>query len=327
MKTVTIGPNDAGQRLDKFLQKYMPALPVSMMYKYIRKKRVKLNRKKAAPDTKLWEGDVLDLYISDEFFANGGGTDGTGGKAAEAFYTLRPNLEIAYEDAHILIVNKPAGVVVHEDEHEKRYTLIDYIKAYLYQSGSYRPEEENSFAPALCNRIDRNTSGLVIAAKTAEALRVMNQKIRDKELSKYYLCIVHGEPSPAHGTIKGFLKKDAGKNKVFVLSRPEEGARTAITKYRTLETRGPLSLLEVELITGRTHQIRAHMASIGHPLLGDGKYGTNEQNKPFGAKHQALCAYRLIFHFTTPAYGLDYLNGKTIELSQAREQLGWTLEG
>lgn len=323
MKTITIGPNDAGQRLDKFLQKYMPALPVSMMYKYIRKKRVKLNRKKAAPDTKLLEGDVLDLYISDEFFSDGGGIDGTGIGETEAFYTLRPKLDIAYEDGNILIVNKPAGMVVHEDEHEKRYTLIDYIKAYLYQNGSYRPEEENSFAPALCNRIDRNTSGLVIAAKTAEALRVMNQKIRDRELTKYYLSIVHGEPSPACGTIKGYLRKDAEKNKVFVRNKPEEGARTAITKYRTLESKGSLSLLEVELITGRTHQIRAHMASIGHPLLGDGKYGTNEQNRPFGVRHQALCAYKLAFHFTTPAYGLDYLNGKTIELPHAWEQVGW----
>ena len=202
---------------------------------------------------------MLDLYISDEFFSDGGGIDGTGIGATEAFYTLRPKLDIAYEDGNILIVNKPAGMVVHEDEHEKRYTLIDYIKAYLYQNGSYRPEEENSFAPALCNRIDRNTSGLVIAAKTAEALRVMNQKIRDRELTKYYLSIVHGEPSPACGTIKGYLRKDAEKNKVFVRNKPEEGARTAITKYRTLESKGSISLLEVELITGPVSY--THLAS------------------------------------------------------------------
>ena len=221
-------------------------------------------------------------------------------------------LNIVYEDDDLIIVNKPAGMVVHEDEHEKRYTLIDYIKAYLYQSGSYRPEEENSFAPALCNRIDRNTGGIVIAAKNAEALRVMNQKIKDREIDKRYLCIVHGTPRPASGRLEGQLFKDAKENRVYITKTPQKGSKTCVTLYKTLQSRNGLSLVECELVTGRTHQIRAQMAAAGWPLLGDGKYG--KLDKRYDRKFQALYSYKLTFQFTTDAGCLSYLNGRTFQV-------------
>ncbi len=313
MQTIMINQNDADQRLDKFLQKTFPSLPSSAMYKYIRKKRIKVNHKRAEISTRLQEGDKVELYIGDDFLAKP--------SKDESYKTLSPDLAIAYEDDHILIIEKPFGLVVHEDKGEQLHTLVNYIKAYLYQKGDYRPEEEHSFTPALCNRIDRNTGGLVIAAKTAEGLRVMNQKIKDKEIQKQYLCILHGTPHPKEGVLQGYLYKDCDKNKVTVFSAPREGAKMAVTKYRVLEEKQNLSLAEITLVTGRTHQIRAQMASVGHPLLGDVKYGAPKQKNTY----QALYSYRLQFDFTTPAGNLDYLNGKTIVAKNASTSLGWDL--
>lgn len=304
MKEFTIGKNDAGQRLDRWLAKTLPLLPAPLAQKYIRIKRVKLNGVRAQRDTRLQVGDVLQLYINDEFFDQP--------TPENAFLKLfKPKLDILYEDEHILLVNKAPGMVVHADETEKVNTLINHIQAYLYQKKEWSPYWENAFAPALCNRIDRNTGGIVIAAKTAEALRVMNQKIRDRELEKRYLCVVLGRPSPAAGTLEGFLLKDEAKKQVSIRSKPVPGGRKAITKYRTLDTRGNLSLVECDLITGRTHQIRAMMAHAGHPLLGDGKYGTERINRQYGKKHQCLWSWKLTFQFTTDAGELAYLNGKS----------------
>lgn len=313
MQTIFINQNDADQRLDKFLQKTFPSLPSSAMYKYIRKKRIKINHKRAEISTRLQEGDKVELYIGDDFL--------TQTPKDTSYQTLQYNLSIAYEDEHILMIEKPFGLVVHEDANEQTHTLINYIKAYLYQKREYRPEEEHSFTPALCNRIDRNTGGLVIAAKTAEGLRVMNQKIKDKEIEKKYLCILQGIPQKKEGTLIGYLTKDCDKNKVTVQSEPSEGAKKAVTKYQILEEKENCSLAEITLITGRTHQIRAHMASIGHPLLGDVKYG----GKRMQDAYQALYSYRLTFRFTTPAGKLDHLNGKTVIAADARKALGWEL--
>lgn len=304
MRSFTINKNDAGQRVDKFITKAVPLLPQSMMYKAIRNKRVKLNKKRCQISDRLAEGDILELYINDEFFS-----DSTSEGEYE-FLKAPTALNIVYEDENIILADKKSGLVVHEDEEKAVDTLINRILHYLYDKGEYDPERENSFTPALCNRIDRNTSGIVIAAKTAEALRVMNQKIRDREIEKYYLCITVGKPPKSADTAKAYLRRDETKKQVFVTDRPSEGAKTAITKYRVVKTKGELSLVEVELITGRTHQIRAHMAHMGCPLLGDGKYGSNEVNRRYGVKTQALCSYRLKFAFTTPAEGLEYLNGK-----------------
>lgn len=303
MKELTVGPNDAGQRLDRFLAKAVPLLPASLAQKYIRLKRIKLNGGRAQRDTRLNAGDVLQMYINDEFFDKP--------REDNAYLTVAtPKLNIVYEDENILLVDKRPGVAVHpHDGAEYGRTLIDHILSYLYQKKEWQPRLGNAFTPALCNRIDRNTGGIVIAAKTAEALRVMNRKIRDRELDKRYLAIVEGTPKPKEGSLKGYLFKDARKNRVFVSDKPQPGSKTCQTDYRVIESRNGLSLVECELITGRTHQIRAQFAHAGHPLLGDGKYG--KLDKRFDRDYQALYSYKLTFAFTTDAEGLQYLNGKT----------------
>ena len=308
MKEITIGANDAGQRLDRFLAKAVPLLPASLAQKYIRIKRIKRNGGRAERDTHLEAGDVLQLYINDEFFDKP--------REDNAYLTVAaPRLNIVYEDENILLVDKRPGLAVHpHDGSEYGRTLIDHIQAYLYQKHEWSPRQEHSFTPALCNRIDRNTGGIVIAAKNAEALRVMNQKIKDRELDKRYLAIVEGTPQPRDGSLKGYLFKDAKKNRVFVTDTPQPGSKTCQTNYRTLASANGLSLVECELITGRTHQIRAQFAHAGHPLLGDGKYG--KLDKRFDRNYQALYSYRLTFAFTTEAGGLEYLNGKSFQASQ-----------
>ncbi len=299
MKQFTIGPNDAGQRLDRWLAKALPLLPPALAQKYIRLKRVKVNGRGSKRDARLERGDVLQLYINDEFF--------DAPTPENAFLRVEtPWLDILYEDEHLMLLNKRPGMVVHPDDKERVNTLITHVQAYLYQKKEWSPRWENAFAPALCNRIDRNTGGIVIAAKTAEALRVMNQKIRDRELQKLYLCVIHGAMEPRQGQLKGYILKDEGRAQVRVLDRPVPGGRTAVTLYRTLETRNGLSLLECDLITGRTHQIRAQFAAAGHPLLGDGKYGRERDQRRF----QALYSYRLKFQFTTDAGPLEPLNGR-----------------
>ena len=308
MKEFTIGANDAGQRLDRFLAKAVPLLPASLAQKYIRIKRIKLNNARAERDTRLQTGDVLQLYINDEFFDKP--------REDNAYLTVAtPKLNIVYEDDHILLVDKRPGLAVHpHDGAEYGRTLIDHIQAYLYQKREWSPRGENSFTPALCNRIDRNTGGIVIAAKTAEALRVMNQKIKDRELDKRYLAIVEGVPKPPKGSLKGYLFKDAKKNKVFVTDTPQPGSKSCQTNYVTLSSRHGLSLVECELITGRTHQIRAQFAHAGHPLLGDGKYG--KLDKRYDRNYQALYSYKLTFCFQTDAEGLAYLDGKSFQVNE-----------
>lgn len=308
MKEITIGQNDAGQRLDRFLSKAVPLLPASLAQKYIRIKRIKCNGARAERDTRLKAGDVLQLYINDEFFDKP--------REDNAYLTVAtPKLNIVYEDAHILLVDKRPGLAVHpHDGAEYGRTLIDHIQAYLYQKREWSPRGENSFVPALCNRIDRNTGGIVIAAKTAEALRVMNQKIKDRELDKRYLAIVEGTPRPPRGSLRGYLFKDAKKNRVFVTDTPQPGSKTCQTNYVTLASSRGLSLVECELITGRTHQIRAQFAHAGHPLLGDGKYG--KLDKRFDRNYQALYSYKLTFQFTTDAGELSYLNGRSFQVEK-----------
>ena len=249
MRELTIGKNDAGQRLDRFVSKSLPLLPPALLQKYIRIKRIKVNGARAQRDQRLQTGDVLQLYINDEFFDQP--------KEDNLFLSLwKPSLDIVYEDENLMLLNKRPGLVVHADETEKVNTLINHIQAYLYQKREWNPRWENAFTPALCNRIDRNTGGIVIAAKNAEALRILNQKIKDREIEKRYLCIVHGTPKPAEGRLEGYLFKDAKENRVYITKKPQPGAKTAVTFYRTLKTKSGLSLVECELLTGRTHQIR-----------------------------------------------------------------------
>ena len=315
MREFTIGKNDAGQRLDRFLGKTLPLLPPALAQKYIRLKRVKVNGKGSKRDARLQQGDVLQLYINDEFFDQP--------TEENRFLSIfKPNLTIVYEDENLLLADKRQGLVCHADETEKVNTLINHIQAYLYQKKEWNPRWENAFAPALCNRIDRNTGGIVIAAKTAEALRVMNQKIWDRELVKLYLCAIVGQIKPPEGRIEGFLLKDEAKKQVSFYHKPIPGGKSAVTLYRTLESRNGLSLVECHLLTGRTHQIRVSLAEIGCPLLGDGKYGRGDVNRRYGETRQALYSYKLRFAFPTDAGMLNYLRGKefTVEDVPFREK-------
>ena len=307
MHELKIGKNDAGQRLDKFITKTLD-LPPSLLYKSIRLKKIKVNRKRAENNTVLLEGDTVQCFLADEFFEKKTGRS--------SFESITPHLDIVYEDENIMLLNKRPGVSVHEDENGSTNTLITHIQAYLYQNGEYDPESEQSFAPALCNRIDSNTGGIVIAAKNAEALRVMNEKIKLREIDKYYLAAVHGIPSPKSATLRAYLLKDDKKNIVRVYDKnPPKNAKEIITKYTVIAKNADSALLEVELLTGRTHQIRAHMAHIGHALIGDGKYGINKSDRARGYKYQALYSYRLRFNFDkSKESALDYLSGKEFKI-------------
>ena len=306
MKELVIKANDSGQRLDRFLTKMFPSLSQTLICKNVRNKNIKINRKRTEISYKLQENDLLQLYISDEHFE-------TQKKTETSFMNATSQLDIIYEDENIMLVEKPVGLVVHEDESNTDNTLINSILKYLCNKGEYSPEDEQSFRPALCNRIDRNTGGIVIAAKNAETLRILNRKIKDRELEKKYLCIAKGELPKKSDTLTAYLFKDAAENKVHISNRKTPQNRTIITQYTVLDSFSEMSLVEVNLLTGRTHQIRAHLAYIGHPLLGDGKYGDNRFNKLYNFKYQALYSYKLRFTFKTPSGILSYLNGKEFQ--------------
>lgn len=310
MREIIVGKNDAGQRLDKFITKKFKTMPMPLMYRYIRQKKIKVNSKRAEINMMLSEGDVIKLFIPEEFFEQD--------SAERAFMKLTPRLGIVYEDENILLAQKRAGMIVHSDDEQETDTLIDHIKAHLYKKGEWDPSKENTFAPALCNRIDRNTGGIVIAAKNAEALRIINEKIRNNEITKKYLCAAHGIFEEKSATLKGWLRKDSKNNTVTVYEKKPRfnDAKEIITKYRVISEKNGLSLCEVELITGRTHQIRAHFSSIGHPLLGDGKYGVNRDDKKKGYKYQALYSYHLTFNFKGDDGVLSYLSGKSFSVDK-----------
>lgn len=301
MKEFIINSNDMNQRVDKFIQKAVKKLPSNLLYKYIRTKRIKLNGKKCEISTKLSFGDKIQLYINDEFFDD---------EKKDDFLLAPVNINIIYEDSNIMLIDKPCGLIVHEDDSNIADTLINRVKHYLFLKNEFNPSEENSFQPSLCNRLDRNTGGIIIAAKNAESLRILNQKIKDRELTKKYLCITVLAPPKREDTATAYLFKDEEKNQVYISDKKTSANKTIITKYKVIETNKALSLIEVELVTGRTHQIRAHMAYLGAPLLGDGKYGINKINREYNVKTQSLYSYKLGFFYKTDAGILNYLDKK-----------------
>lgn len=308
MKEIIINRNDANQRLDKYLSKRFKTMPKSLMYKYIRTKYIKVNNKRCEISTMLKEGDVLKLFIKDEFFENETTSENYD------FLKAPKNIDIIYEDENIILIDKKPGIIVHPDEKYHFDSLISRVLHYLYDKGEYHPRDDKAFTPALVNRIDRNTGGIVIAAKNADSLRILNAKMKTRELTKIYLCLVQGKLKQSSGLLEGYLEKNEKKNKVTVLKAPTENSKHIKTKYTLIKHISNNSLVEIDLLTGRTHQIRAHMASIKHPLLGDTKYGYKRKGENDIYKYQALYAYKITFNFETDAGCMEYLNGKSFEV-------------
>lgn len=302
MKSITVKSNDSGQRLDKLLMKTYESLPKSMMFKQIRKKNIKVNKKRCTPEQIVQEGDVIELYLNDDLLIQK--------KKHYDFLKAPKDLSILYEDENIVILNKRQGELCHPDGKEYVNTLIASLKRYLYEKKEWNPEDENSFTPALANRIDRNTGGIVIGAKNYQSLKILSQKIKDREIDKFYLTVAEGKFEKQSDILEGYLVKDERKNKVQVFNKEVENSKKIRTKYTVLDYYPNVSLVEIELLTGRTHQIRAHLASIGHPLVNDGKYGSKQ-----GRFKQELYSYKLKFNFTTDAGILEYLNQKEFEIS------------
>ena len=305
MKKFTAGANEDGVRLSRFVESVTSGLPRSLLYKSFRNKRVKVNGRRAEPDARLAAGDVIELYINDEFFPE---------KPAPAAKPARrqPPVTVVYEDADIAVLYKPAHLLCHSDRTGDA-NLIDAFTAQLAAAGQYDPHAEQRFAPALCNRLDRGTEGLVIAAKNYAALRDMNEIIRSDWLKKEYLTITVGAP-PAGRHIAWLQHSEKG-NKVRIHARESEGYKQIITDVSVLRCQGPYALCRIGLVTGRTHQIRAHLAYLGHPVLGDIKYGNRKMNERSGLKTQALCAQRLTFGRIPEENGLHRLSGRCIKLA------------
>lgn len=295
MKIITVNKNDSGQRTDKFLAKFLPNMPKSLLYKQLRKKRVKRNKKALGAQDILHEGDELYLYINDEFFKDK--------PLPQSTASEKP--AIIYEDENILIADKPAG----QASHGGNDSLLAEIQSYLYATGVYDPAQEHSFAPALSNRLDRNTRGLVLAAKNAQAQKALNNAIKEGHVSKQYLCLVHGSPKPERGQLQSWLQISSAENKVTAVKKDTPGAKEARLSYRILKKQDGKSLLEITLLTGRKHQIRVQLAELGHPLLGDTKYGAPKDKS---WRYQALCAYRITFKENIGC--LAYLDGKSFEI-------------
>lgn len=307
MKSFTAGPNENGVRLSRFVEGVTKDMPRSMMYKAFRNKRIKVNGKRAEPDTRLSAGDLIELYINDEFFP-------VGKPAAKTAKPPRrqPPVTVVYEDENFAVLYKPAHLLCHSDRTGDA-NLVDAFAAYLEAKGEYDPHAEKRFAPALCNRLDRGTEGLVLAAKSYAALRDLNAIIRDDMMKKEYLTITVG--APPQGRFVAWLQHSEKNNKVRIHARESDGYKQIITEVAVIRQAGPFALCRIGLITGRTHQIRAHLAYLGHPVLGDIKYGNHKMNERTGLKTQALCAQRLTFGRIPEENTLQYLSGRVIKLN------------
>lgn len=307
MKNIIIGENDVGRRIDNFLLMYFRKIPRSLMYKLIRKKKIKVNNKKIKENQRLYLGDSVTLYLSSELLDNV--------TSNSDFMRVSSNLDILYEDENILIINKKIGTVCQPDRDNLVDCVVNRVKKYLFEKEEYKFEDENVFAPSLVNRIDRNTEGIVIASKNFESLRFLNEKIKNKEIKKYYKCLVLGKMPKKQDLITSFLYKNYIQNKSYISDEKIKNSKLIQTKYKVIEFKNNLSLLEIELLTGRSHQIRAHLAHIGHPIVGDGKYGFSKNSQKI--KNQLLVSYKIKFEFKNEIPSMEYLNGKEFEINNS----------
>ncbi len=305
MKSIIVSEKQSGKRLDRVIRDAFPDMPVNAMFKAFRKKDIKVNGVRVREDHIVESGDNIEVFIVDNILEGIG--QNQEGKHNRGF-------SVIYEDSNLLVVNKEQGIPVHPDREQSKNTLIDMVQHYLKETGQYLPGNPSSFPPTLCHRLDRNTGGLVIIAKNSGSLKILLDKIKSREIKKYYQCLVQGSMERESAELRDYLEKDENKSRVFISSRRAKGFQEIITRYRVLSYENGISRLEVELVTGRTHQIRAHLAHIGHPIVGDGKYGTNAFNRPLGARIQALWAYKILFDFKDGGM-LNYLKGKTFEVS------------
>ena len=286
-------------RLDSALLAQYPQLSPGRLHKYLRENKIKVDGKKLPLSARLPRGSTVRVFLPDMLLDKPDGP---------LFLSARPELCAVYEDSDVLVADKPAGLPVTDEGGRTADTLINRALLYLYHKGEYAPE--HGWTPRLCHRLDTGTSGLVLIAKTQQAEALLLHLVKERMIEKKYLCVTFGRPSPAAATLRGYLQKDARQARVRILDTPAPGAKDIVTKYKTLAVSGRLALLEVELVTGRTHQIRAHLASIGCPILGDGKYGNNAANRELKLKYQALCAWELTMpHFNQPDF--EFLSGKT----------------
>lgn len=304
MQEIKIGNNEEEQRIDRFLRKYFENATKSFIYKMLRKKRIKLNGNRANPEDLIYQGDSIQMYLADETIAKFRGQE----KEIDG----SNNLHVIYEDDNIVLINKAKGTLAHSSSSEDaEVNVVDEFVSYLYSKGEYLPSEEKTFTPSICNRLDRNTSGIVIGAKNYNTLKEINSALKSREIERYYKTIVKGKMIEDQ-SLEGYLVKNEKNNKVSISQESQKDGKEIKTDIRVLKSTKDYSLVEINLITGRTHQIRAHLSSINHEVIGDLKYGNSRVNKYFKDKYnltgQYLHAYKVIFKGL--GNGLEYLNNK-----------------
>lgn len=304
MKVISVGKNDIGRRIDNFLFALFCKIPKTLIYKFIRKKKVKVNSKKVNENYRLKENDTINLYLNDEILESK--------VCKDDFLSAPSDIDVIYEDKNILLINKKIGLVCQPDNKNIVDCVINRAKKYLLIKGEYKFDDENIFAPSLVNRIDRNTEGIVIISKNLESLKFLNEKIKNREIKKYYKCLVHGKMPKDKDIITAFLYKNCKENKAYIYDKYIKNSKIIKTKYEVIRYKSNLSYLKIDLLTGRFHQIRAHLAHIGHPIVGDGKYGQKENYKK-----QLLVSYKIKFNFKKGNPLIDYLNNKSFTINRS----------